>query len=235
MSLFNIKKTRKIHRYLGLFIGIQFIFWTIGGLYFSWTNIEEIHGDQFLSASSDKPSLSNTNFPFPLNNAVDSTMVVEALELTFIANEAYYLLNDSLLYNARSGNYLPHINEEQARAIVMQQLKNDLSISSVDWLIQDDVGAHHEYRKKPLPAWVFSFAEKKDLRAYVSANTGQFQKIRHNKWRIFDFFWMLHTMDFQGRDNFNNYVLRGFSILGLLTISSGFLLFYLTSPMRPKR
>ena len=38
---------RKTHRYLGLIIGIQFLAWTISGLYFSWTNIDEIHGDHF--------------------------------------------------------------------------------------------------------------------------------------------------------------------------------------------
>lgn len=36
---------RKTHRYLGIFIGIQFVLWTLGGLYFSWTNLDEIHGD----------------------------------------------------------------------------------------------------------------------------------------------------------------------------------------------
>ena len=35
------------HRYLGLFLGIQFLFWTISGLYFSWTDLDEIHGDHF--------------------------------------------------------------------------------------------------------------------------------------------------------------------------------------------
>lgn len=38
---------RKTHRYLGLIIGIQFLAWTISGLYFSWNNIDEIHGDHF--------------------------------------------------------------------------------------------------------------------------------------------------------------------------------------------
>ncbi len=38
---------RKAHRYLGLFLGIQFLFWTISGLYFSWTDLNEIHGDYF--------------------------------------------------------------------------------------------------------------------------------------------------------------------------------------------
>lgn len=36
---------RRTHRYLGLILGIQFLFWTISGLYFSWTDIDEIHGD----------------------------------------------------------------------------------------------------------------------------------------------------------------------------------------------
>ena len=38
-------KIRKAHRYLGIFLGIQFIFWTLSGLYFSWTDINEIRVD----------------------------------------------------------------------------------------------------------------------------------------------------------------------------------------------
>ena len=36
---------RKSHRYLGIFIGLQFFLWTLGGLYFSWMNIKEIRGE----------------------------------------------------------------------------------------------------------------------------------------------------------------------------------------------
>ena len=36
---------RKIHRWLGVILGIQFLLWTIGGLYFSWSNMDEVHGD----------------------------------------------------------------------------------------------------------------------------------------------------------------------------------------------
>jgi len=41
---------------------------------------------------------------------------------------------------------------------------------------------------------------------------------------------MTHTMDYQGRDNFNTIVLRIFSILGLITVFSGFLLWFTSSP-----
>jgi hypothetical protein len=36
-------RIRRIHRYLGVLLGIQFLLWTIGGLYFSWSNMDEIH------------------------------------------------------------------------------------------------------------------------------------------------------------------------------------------------
>jgi hypothetical protein len=38
-------RIRRLHRYLGVLLGTQFLFWTIGGLYFSWSNMDEIHGD----------------------------------------------------------------------------------------------------------------------------------------------------------------------------------------------
>ncbi len=61
---------RRAHRYLGVLLGIQFLLWTVSGLYFSWTDIDEIHGDfqhknpTLLSASFDlvSPSVVIINF-----------------------------------------------------------------------------------------------------------------------------------------------------------------------------
>ena len=38
-------RIRRLHRWLGLLIGIQFLAWTISGLYFSWSDMDEVHGD----------------------------------------------------------------------------------------------------------------------------------------------------------------------------------------------
>ena len=40
-------------------------------------------------------------------------------------------------------------------------------------------------------------------------------------WRFYDFFWMLHIMDYRGRDNFNNPLLRAFALTGLAFALSG--------------
>ena len=36
---------RKSHRYLAVIFGIQFLFWTLGGFYFSWTSIKRVRGE----------------------------------------------------------------------------------------------------------------------------------------------------------------------------------------------
>ena len=77
-----------------------------------------------------------------------------------------------------------------------------------------------------LPAFKFPSGDGNPI-AYVDAVSGEFQRIRHAQWRWFDFL-MTHTMDYQGRDNFNT-LLRGFSLLGLITVLSGFALAFVTS------
>ncbi len=40
-----MNRNHYIHPYLGVLFGIQFLLWTIGGLYFSWSNMVDINGD----------------------------------------------------------------------------------------------------------------------------------------------------------------------------------------------
>jgi hypothetical protein len=64
----------------------------------------------------------------------------------------------------------------------------------------------------------------------VGATDASFKTVRYRDWRWFDFLWMTHTMDYEGRDDFNNLILRIFSLMGLITVLSGFLLWYISSP-----
>jgi hypothetical protein len=214
-------RIRKTHRYLGIFLGLQFLMWTISGLYFSWTDIDEIHGDHFKKESEpavfeDLIALSNANEK------------VYALELKEIAGEPYYWVNESKLIHARSGAYKPGISEEEALAIAHQHMKDELIVSEVHLI--DETDAHHEYRGRDLPAYVISYTSDDKVTAYVSVKDGSFQTVRHRDWRWFDFLWMTHTMDYETRDDFNTTVLRAFSLLGLITVCSGFFLWGVSSP-----
>lgn len=214
-------RIRKTHRYLGIFLGLQFLMWTISGLYFSWTDIDEIHGDHFKKES--EPVVFED-----LNALSTANEKVYALELKEIAGEPYYWVNESKLIHARSGAYKPGISEEEALAIAHQHMKDELIVSEVHLI--DETDAHHEYRGRDLPAYAISYTSDDKVTAYVSVKDGSFQTVRHRDWRWFDFLWMTHTMDYETRDDFNTTVLRAFSLLGLITVCSGFLLWGVSSP-----
>ena len=216
-------KIRKTHRYLGLFLGIQFLFWTISGLYFSWTNIDDIHGDHFKNLEYQPQAFTNLISPSQLD--IDNG--VNTIELRDIDNTPYYWVNSKQLYNALDGSTKNSITKEEALYIAKLNIKNDLEVESIEQI--NATGKHHEYREKLLPAFVISYKSNEALKAYVSVADGKFQTVRHRSWRWFDFLWMTHTMDYEGRDNFNTVVLRAFSLLGLITVLSGFLLWYTSS------
>lgn len=217
-------KIRKIHRYLGIFLGVQFLMWTISGLYFSWTNIDDIHGDQF----------KNVNYqPKAFNNLISPTLLkvtegINSIALRDINNKPYYWINKQQLYNGLNGKLKKSINKEEALYIAKQFLSNKLVVDNIELITKVD--KHHEYRSRLLPAYVISYKHDEAVKAYVSLTDGKFQSVRHRNWRWFDFLWMTHTMDYEGRDNFNTIILRTFSLLGLITVLSGFLLWYITSP-----
>lgn len=241
-------RARQIHRYLGLTIGIQFILWTAGGLYFSWTDLDEVHGDHLAAP----PSFVHTNTPLASPSLVlerirarEPVDSVAALSLQSVLGRPVYRLQyfthdvagerrrASQLADARTGELRPALQREEAVRMARAAFLPAARVQAVEWLTAGNVGAHHEYREQPLPAWAVNFTHPSAATVYVAAEAGAVQRIRHRKWRIFDFLWMLHTMDYAGRDNFNNLLLRAFSLFGLATVLSGFVLFGLTS--RPVR
>ena len=198
--------------------------WTISGLYFSWTDIDEIHGDQFKDLQYQPKAFQNLISPSLLN--ISGGIIT--IEIRDINSVPYYWVNKKELYNAVTGKLKLEITEEEAVYVAKQYMKKDLEITTVALI--NEVGKQHEYREKLLPAYVISYVNDEALKAYVSVSDGKFQTVRHRSWRWFDFLWMTHTMDYEGRDNFNTIVLRVFSLLGLITVLSGFLLWYTSSP-----
>ena len=217
-------RIRKTHRYLGLFLGIQFLFWTISGLYFSWTDIDDIHGDHFKNMEYQPKAFNDLISPSQLI----VSQGINTIELRDINNSPYYWINNNQLYNAIDGSLKTNITKKEALYIARLNMKNGLKVESIEQI--NETGKHHEYREKLLPAYVISYESDEALKAYVSITDGKFQTVRHRSWRWFDFLWMTHTMDYEGRDNFNTIVLRAFSLLGLITVLSGFLLWFTSSP-----
>lgn len=232
---------RKAHRYLGVLLGLQFLLWTISGLYFSWTNIDEIHGDL---QHKHPPHLSAAaNFISPeivFNNLSEKADSINRLEVVNILQQRFYSISyfsdghlKTVIADAQTGKIRKPIDKEEAIKIAAESFNGLPAKPIVEYIIT--VGNHDEYREKPLPAWKISFKHESNTNIYVAAQTGKVETFRNAKWRTFDLLWMFHTMDYNGRDNINNWVLRSVSIFGIITVISGFALFFVSSKRLRKR
>ncbi|WP_340077735.1 PepSY domain-containing protein [Leptobacterium sp. I13] len=231
-------RIRKIHRYLGLFLGVQFIFWTLGGLYFSWSNMDEIHGDTYRNPSSYLNASDSLVSPSLVIQKISEKVSVDSLksvQLIEILEKPVYRIHYfsegkvvAQLADASSGVLRSSLTKEEAVLMAQQAFKPHNMVESVEYLTA--TGKHHEYRARSLPAWAVTFEHPSRTTIYIAAEEGVIERFRNRNWRIFDFFWMMHTMDYEGRDHFGNWLLRAFSILGFVTVFFGFLLWFVTSP-----
>src|SRR3546814_5639057 len=70
------------------------------------------------------------------------------------------------------------------------------------------------------------FADAENSSAYVSLDTARFLVMRGDTWRTWDFFWMLHNMDYVNRKSFNHPLII-FVAFGALWLSgTGFYLLF---------
>lgn len=225
---------RKTHRYLGLFIGIQFMLWVLGGLYFSWTNIDKIHGDHLVNFPNTKINLTDSLLApqVAIFKAGIPSDKAKSISLSQVLGETFYqVATDSaiILVNAKTGVIRPPLNQAEASDFAKQIFQPKSDISSIYYVTDKNIQDHYQYRGGALPAWAVSFKHPSNSVIYISSEKGTFEKIRNKQWRLYDFLWMVHIMDYDTRDNINNWLLRGFSILGLISVLSGFTLFYQSS------
>ncbi|MBO0939354.1 hypothetical protein J2I47_22565, partial [Fibrella sp. HMF5335] len=139
-----------------------------------------------------------------------------------------HAMKHTQLADAKTGQLRSELTRAEATALAQQCFAGSSAVERVEYLTTTN--GHHEYREKPLPAYAVTFQQPAHATVYVASQLGTVQSIRTDPWRLFDLLWMLHTMDYEGRDDINNGLLRAFSVLGLLTISSGFALYFVSSP-----
>ncbi len=232
------RKTRKTHRWLGVLLGVQFLFWTIGGLYFSWSNMDEVHGDHqkaHIHPLSADLNLANPQTVIDKVKQKDTVNYIFDIRLVQVLGKPVYQISYSQehdrgkkiqLADAQTGELRLALSEKEAIKIAQRAFSDEAIVKKVEYLT--NTNGHHEYREQPLPAFAVTFESPSNTTVYVASELGTVQKFRNNKWRIFDFLWMMHTMDYQTRDNLSNWLLRAFSVFGLLTIASGFTLFFVS-------
>lgn len=230
MALSKKQKLHKFvsstHKWVGLLVGLQVVFWTMGGVVMSWIPIEEVRGEHKIAETK----------PFVLSK---DTALLSFTDLSVLSGQAVTRLSyDTLLgkpvakirfetgvteiRDAITGQLLTPISASLAQKIAEADYAPDFPVANILEMQENNI----DYRG-PLPVWRINFADNEETSIYVSPTQARVVARRSSNWRLFDFFWMLHIMDYEERHDFNNPLLITFSISALLFALSGiFLLFF---------
>ena len=224
-------KVRRAHRWIAMIVGVQVLAWIVGGLYFSIIPIETIRGEHLLASATELDPAALQHLSMPAQWEVGDLPILNAT----IANDPdgpllLVTTRDGIVpVDLTTGQRRPPLAAEQAQAIAVRRFIPSANVVSVERLTA--VAPDHEYRGRPLPAWQVRFDHDSGARVYVSETTGQVTALRTDYWRVFDFLWMLHIMDYDTRDNFNHWLLTLAAALALIAAAAGVATWWTTTPL----
>ena len=211
------KTVRFIHKYISFFISLQLLLWTISGIYFSFNKIENVRGEQYILPIEAKEF------------NIQAPVIKQASE-----SVNYFYRLDQVIYSIKNLNGIRYYDQEHQpiKKITFDQAKEIVNLrttlKALDVSLVNSSSSGSEYRGRKLPLYKVSSLSESDLiiNVYVDPYSGNISLIRSTQWRLWDLFWGLHIMDWFERDNIDNYFLKFFSILALISSISGIILFF---------
>lgn len=209
---------RRVHKWVGLIIGIQFVLWTISGATMALLDMDKVSG-----GNSAAPV--DVVTPWPAKLAHPSRLGrVEGLTLRRILDRPIYEVtgpSGTRLFDARTGRAIA-IDAVTAQQIAKQAFRQEAPIVSVQHLDKPNL----EAREHQGPMWRVNFADQDNSSSYVSAVTGRALVNRGDTWRTWDFVWMLHNMDYVNRTSFNHPLIVFVAFATLWLSITGFYLLF---------
>ncbi len=220
---------RRIHKWVGLIVGIQLVLWMASGFIMSYYPIEDVHGDHLWHKTAQPSPLSTEDISFNIKDLMVRYGSQEVSNVRLFARNgqaAYEVrLKDETIYlDANDGETLAPITEQQAITIAKTAYQWTGQYKSIENIT--DSKQYGEIRGRPLPIWKVNFDDDVNTSLYVSPDYARVTTARSDIWRQFDFFWMLHIMDYDTRDNFNTWLLILASSLGFFIALSGMILIF---------
>ncbi|MGV6851271.1 MAG: PepSY domain-containing protein [bacterium] len=215
---------RKTHRWLGLIVGVQILFWVFGGFVMSAIPLDMVRGEH--NTKKNRSTILNQAEYFNINALIarqkdDVTSVV----LKTLNKQAVYQLGlksgKNQLFNALTGQKLVPLTANKAKEIARADYINDDIVITQVTLLKEIVA---EARGRRMPLWQVQFDDRFNTRLYISDDQQKVVARRNDLWRVFDFVWMLHIMDYDEREDFNHPLLIFAASLALLMVLSGLLL-----------
>ncbi|NVK23546.1 MAG: hypothetical protein HWE10_01335 [Gammaproteobacteria bacterium] len=214
---------RKLHKLTAGIVAVQVVLWMVSGLYMTSVPIDIVRGSH-LVADKQSQYLPSANIK-PMDDILLSNKEVMSIELRMMRDVPVYQLKTKTgreFLNAVSGKPLKPVTEIEAKQIAKTVYLGEGELIQANWISSDNAPA--ELGGRTLPVWQIQYDDFWQSTLYISAYNGEVSAARSNIWRIFDFLWMLHIMDYDEREDFNNPLVIFMASIGTLLTLSGVLM-----------
>ncbi|MCD9028253.1 PepSY domain-containing protein [Luteimonas sp. BDR2-5] len=193
---------RRLHRWVGLLVAIQFVLWMASGLMMGWLDHDRVQGHTWRAHPAGPAAWPQDALPAEaVLAAAAASGPVGGVSSAWLGGTPVYRIVDDAgtrLVDARSGAPL---TPDPARVLRLAEASyTGPGRAGTPRLVERTL----ETRSHPGAVWRVDFDDADDTTAYLSAETGEVLVHRNRTWRLFDIFWMLHIMDYTGRSDFNN-------------------------------
>jgi uncharacterized iron-regulated membrane protein len=213
---------RKLHKWLGLVVGLQLLLWTVSGFVFAWLDHHEVSAGHSVRAHepSELPSTMAVAEPAVWLGQYPPGQLYE-LRLTSLLDVPVWRIElaDRVELRRAEDGLRVQLTEPLVRRLALVHYVGDGQLLALTYQATPGIEA-----RKEGPVWQARFNDTKRTALYFAADDGRLVAARNSTWRLFDFFWMLHTMDYAGRDDFNNPLVISAATCALWLALSGVLL-----------
>jgi len=209
---------RRIHKWVGLILGLQFVLWTLSGSVMALLDKDKVAAHAHDMGHSH-PLPEGAYFDVAALSKGDAVLGVVLRDLGTRAVYEVRTEKGVRLVDATDGAPIT-VDEGLAREVA--SMMNEAPVRQASLLPKSTLETRdHEGRM-----WRIDFSDAENSSAYVSADTARFLVMRGDTWRTWDFFWMLHNMDYAERKSFNHPLII-FVAFGTLWLSgTGFYLLF---------
>ncbi|TKB47433.1 efflux RND transporter permease subunit [Thalassotalea mangrovi] len=219
-----VKTSRKYHKWLMAFLGAQFMIWSATGAYMVFFDIDYVHGDTLVHNHQTK--LDVNNIQYSQQSLYQAYPQAEQVQLTkFIDLDVYRFVQDGTHYlvNASNGELLSPLTENIAVRAARHEYTGSGDVASIEFIEENPPFELSRPVHDALPAWRVNFDDFGSPSIYISARSGALLAKRHEWWRIFDWMFRFHVMDYEDSE-IDNQLLFWFTLFAIFAAVAGLLL-----------
>jgi hypothetical protein len=225
----------KAHRWLAALIGIQILIWFGSGTIMAILPMEKVRGEHLLK-KSDPVVLANKDLTGNTARVLAQLpRPPHKVEIYALAGRPVLRAEDSTgaaLFDITTARQISPLPKATAISLVQAGSTKALPRATARWITEKST----DYRGD-LPAWRVDGNDDEDARFYVDPTSGQIKPVRTGLWRIYDFIWGLHIMDWKNHSDTGSLLLSISGGLAVLAALAGIVLFVfrVLNPFRRRR